>query len=233
MATPDPTWGYWTESGTASITATNTWGYWNETTTAATTTANTDTAWGYWCQQGTSDVEGNCQVWYSWVSASDGVYNVKQYTKPVQMSAEQAAALAKHAEEEKQRRERALEEMRKRQDEYNARMAAAKERAEVLLLENLTEEQEKAWKQERAIFVTSQSGKRYKIKEGMAHNVFELDETGRPVKELCVHVGAVCPNADNVLAQKLALEHHEDMFVKRANIWDLTKKHRPLIQSSN
>jgi hypothetical protein len=102
------------------------------------------------------------------------------------------------------------------------KLAAANGRAETLLLEHLTEDQERPWREERAIFVTGQSGKRYKIKEGRFHNLYELDGDGKPITELCVHVEANCPDADNVLAQKFALECNEAVLLQRANKWDLS-----------
>jgi len=48
--------------------------------------------------------------------------------------------------------------------------------------------------------------------------VWEVNEQGRKIKEFCVHIGSTHPQADNVLAQKLALQYHEAHLLSRANV---------------
>lgn len=120
----------------------------------------------------------------------------------------------------------AAEEVRRQQQAEQARRAEenrlAQQRAETLLLEHLDETETERWKAKGEIHVRSQRGRRYCIRgDKRQHNIFELDESDTPVKELCVHISAECPLADNVLAQKLALEHAEDHLLEKANTWDL------------
>lgn len=122
-----------------------------------------------------------------------------------------------------------IERERQRRAELDAAAAQqAKEnrlaqlRAEALLLENLDETEIERWKAKGEIHVRSQRGRRYCIRgDKRQHNIFELGPDDVPVKELCVHIDAACPLADNVLAQKLALEHAEDHLLEKANTWDL------------
>lgn len=218
--------------------ATDTWTTW---TTNAATTATVDitaSTWRYWVDTGTSTTTGTWAIWTNastdvttasitapsyWVGWNEEVES-KRLTKT-----ERKAARKRQAEQEAAQRQR-QQEWHRQQAAAEAKRKAAAERAEQLLLSHLSEEQEKAWKEERAIFVTSQSGKRYKIKAGRTHNLFELNERGEPVKELCVHVQPACPNADNVLAQKLALEHNETLLLEKANVWDLTRPERPMLR---
>lgn len=230
MATPDPaTWQQWTKysmNGTTTATAsTATWTQW---TTDPGTTSATTAAWYRWTS-GTA-VTTTEPVWTCWVETTTGqrvpipapVYQVQSY-QPVP-TPEQLAE-----------RQRWAEERRVEQEAEAAKRKAASEKAEETLTRCLTPEQRKAWKEERAIFVTSQSGRRFKLKAGMTHNVKELDLDGKEIRELCVHVhwSSGCPMADNVLAQLLALRFDEAAFIKRANIWDLTRKDRPIIQRSS
>ena len=186
-----------------------TWHYWASETTTATTAS--DSVWGYWVDQGTAS--STTATWTQWTSnTASGSYVVRATDawQPVPLTAEQLAALeVKRLEQQKLEAER------------QAKIQAAKQKAEALLLEHLTDEQERAWREERAIFVTSQSGKRFKIKDGRAHNIFELGPDNVPIREYCVHVQPDIPNADNVLAQKLALEHNEDALLRLANSWPM------------
>ncbi len=132
---------YLTSGYGASNSTTAIWGAWNNSTTTATsTTANN--AWGYWVDQGTASTS---VTWTQWAgAATSGTVILGQHLyQPKPLSAEQI----------EQQKLAAAEAMRKEQ-ERQAKVTAAKEKAEQLLLAHLTEEQERAWKEERAIFVT-------------------------------------------------------------------------------
>lgn len=105
-------------------------------------------------------------------------------------------------------------------------------KAEATLLRLLTPEQEQSWRENRAIFVTSQSGKRFTIKEGMTHNFHEVGADNQLIREFCAHIAydAKCPVIDNVIAQLLALRFNEEMILKTANIWDVQGAGRHMIQ---
>ena len=62
--------------------------------------------------------------------------------------------------------------------------------------------------------------KTYRVKRGIAGNVFLLGEDGREVERFCIHPSGV-PAGDAMLAQKLLLETDERKFRKVANITSL------------
>lgn len=94
----------------------------------------------------------------------------------------------------------------------------ASERAEMLLLEHLSEQQRAEWRENGYFTVVGGSGRRYRIKRGRQHNIDELDSNGRRIANLCGHVGDAVPDEDNVLIQKLMLETDEEQFRRIANI---------------
>lgn len=106
--------------------------------------------------------------------------------------------------------------------------AAAAGKAERLLLEHLDDEQREEYRQHRRFHLTSQSGRRYCLQHGRMHNVFQVDEHGNRLVELCAHVRDQVPDADNLLAQKIHLEHNEEAFIALANRWDLRNGRVPI-----
>lgn len=56
----------------------------------------------------------------------------------------------------------------------------------------------------------SKTGRRYKIHQGLASNVFELDERGFPATGWCFVPSRPLPAGDVMLAQKIALETDEE-----------------------
>lgn len=130
------------------------------------------------------------------------------------------------SDEEYQRRRR---EQQRLNDEREQRWAAekrerevAKGRAQILLRESLTDEQ-KAELAEKRYFtlqvIDSQTGARrnYRIHQGRARNVEQVDDNGRRLRTLCAHPAIDCPDEDTMLAQKLWLEHREADFLRVAN----------------
>jgi len=196
---------------TASNSTTATWNCWNDTGTA---TSVIDTTWGCWANSTvttTATTAGSATTWMQWMSdgTTSGTYVV---TQPAQLSKEQLAVVKQQQAE-----------FNKAQAELQAKQKHAKAKAEQLLVEHLTEEQEKAWKENRAIFVTAKSGRRFKIREGRAGNIEEINAEGKAIRSFCVHVEPYnVPDADNVLAQKLALEHNEEALLRVANSHPIT-----------
>lgn len=98
----------------------------------------------------------------------------------------------------------------------------AKERASILLQEHLTDEQ-KAELADKRYFtlatIDSATGERrtYRIHQGRAGNVEQVDDNGRRLKRLCIHPNIACPDEDTMLAQKLWLETREAEFLRIAN----------------
>jgi len=103
--------------------------------------------------------------------------------------------------------------------ELNARRRAAPQRAEQLLLDHLTFEQRQTYWRYGWFIVRGQSGTRYSIwtKDPLYSNVCELDESGQIVSQLCAHAAVNLPRCDQLLTQKLMLEHHEAEFRRIAN----------------
>lgn len=110
---------------------------------------------------------------------------------------------------------------RKQAAELERHAEAAKERARGLLLDNLSPEQRETFDKNGWFVVEGgKSKKRYRIsgKDGhVAANVEVLAGEGVSHR-LCGHCDvAKAPLADQLLAQKLMLEHAEDDFIKIAN----------------
>lgn len=108
------------------------------------------------------------------------------------------------------------------EEERQAAAAAAQAtaaRAEQLLKENLDALQLEEFKVNKTFTVISRDGeRRYRIRKGWAHNVERLDNTGQKMHTLCAHPVDPVPEYDNMLAQKLMLEHDEANFLKIANV---------------
>lgn len=242
MATPDyNTWTQWTKyqmDGTATattstaITPTTAWRVWS----AEYQTSGATTTWYQWTTGSTTTTASVTDpVFAYWVDKVTGqrvplttpVYRMYEH-QPVQQTPEEVAE-ARRQLEARQAEQRAAAEARA------AKLKAVNDRAERTLRDHLTPEQERAWIENRHIFVTSQSGRRFKIRHGVTHNIKELDAQGREIRELCVHLnyGANCPVADHVLAQVLGLKFNEAALLKKANIWDVTQPARPIVQRSS
>lgn len=191
----------------------NAWADWNGTSA---TTATADT-WTHWTADlGTSSSTAitvassgttTGTYWFEWV----GVQEQKRLSKAERKQA---------AVEEQVRRDRmvlAAKEQKVRELELQRKRAIAEEKAEALLVSHLTPEQERAWKENKAFFVTSKSGKRFQIAKGHGGNLHEVDANGKKLARLCVHVDYQIPAQDNCLAQVLALRFNEDALLKVAN----------------
>jgi hypothetical protein len=115
----------------------------------------------------------------------------------------------------------------RRQEVAALRRRVAQRRAETLLLEHLDAQQREQWAKDRTFTVHTADGRRtYKIREGLAGNVYLVRDGDREAKSgylrrFCFHAyhpdGSI-PNCDNVLAQKLVLEHNEQFFLQEANV---------------
>jgi hypothetical protein len=99
--------------------------------------------------------------------------------------------------------------------------ASAKMRAMSLLLDNLSALQRETYKRDRHFIVRgSHSGKMYRIRDngGVIANVDVLSVDGRVEMRLCAHANTnEVPHPDQLLAQKLMLEHDEQTFLRIAN----------------
>jgi hypothetical protein len=88
----------------------------------------------------------------------------------------------------------------------------AKQKARELLLRNLDAGQEKSFKKDGEFRVTAKDGKAYTIKTARSFNVVGPDGT-----KYCGQLRDT-PVEDQMLAQKLLLEHEPDKFFKNANV---------------
>lgn len=104
----------------------------------------------------------------------------------------------------------------------------AKDRAEKLLLEHLNDRQKRDLADKRYFDVTVADFKKgvrryYRIHRGRAGNVTQLDgPNGNAIRKFCCHPVENVPDADTMLSQKLMLEACEELFLKTANITELT-----------
>ena len=94
-------------------------------------------------------------------------------------------------------------------------------RAEALLTAYLDEKQKKDLAEKNHFEVVDKSGKRYRIKRGIAGNVFLLDEYRKTKKKFCIHPIDSVPTADAMLSQLIWLKWNEEEFLKVANVTDL------------
>ncbi len=97
-------------------------------------------------------------------------------------------------------------------------------RARSLLMEHLNAEQRQEYEKSNHFHVRGSRGRRYRIKCGRAHNVYTVNDDGLLIVEHCAHVLENVPNEDNILAQKLLIEHDEDAFLATANQRQLVRQ---------
>ena len=104
----------------------------------------------------------------------------------------------------------------------------ARSRAEDLLREHLSERQnlelsQKGYFEVCAVNFKEGTRRYYRIRRGRAGNVYLLDgPQGREIKKLCCHPLERVPDADTMLAQKMMIEFNEELFLKTANITNLS-----------
>ena len=184
------------------------WQVWNDVTTGSATTTNSvfDT-WARWSAQ-TTDSETMAHVLRSWVGSQEQV---------------------REAEQRRQARRRREEQQwlqRKKQ-----RKVAGK-RADKILVEHLSRLQRRQL-EKLGFFDVEVAGRKFRIHNNKyQHNVFELDDENRPVREFCAHTSHACPQSDHALAQKLMLESALDEFCRVANVWDRRNGRRELVSES-
>jgi hypothetical protein len=157
--------------------------------------------------------QGHEDVWNMWMRELHNNYGVPPRIAP---SYDQFSPQTQEQVQELRRRREACALLVRIEREQEERRVAA-ERAEQLLISHLTRAQRKSWERDKAIEVKGRSGRTYRIKCGRAGNVYELDDKGRPVASLCVHLVDPVPDQDNVLWQLLAIQHDEEEFLRRAN----------------
>jgi hypothetical protein len=98
---------------------------------------------------------------------------------------------------------------------------AANERAEKLLLSNLTGRQRRQYQKNKTFTVKGRDGNRYRINPKWAGHVERLNDRFKPVERFCIHPVDQVPVPDNQLVAKLMLETDPARFRQIANVTQL------------
>lgn len=211
----------WIVSGSSSTTANNViWTHWVNSSTTSATTVNDP--WPIWVANGTSGTvtassttASTIDIWGGWV---------RDHVRYTQGAYRQQRVREASPEEVRQAQQRAQEAQQRRLVAEGER-AAARERAQLLLNESLTEEQraELADKGHFSFRSISKDGRvrHYRIKRGYMQNIHEIEpESGRILNTICAHPQMRVPDEDAMLIQKLMLQDPDshDQFLRVANI---------------
>ena len=175
--------------------------------------------WNDWAISSSTATSWTNNTWANWsgsTAATTGSYMVTAPT-PERLTPEQRAE-----QELRVARHEAARKVEQRRREL------ASERAEQLLKTILTEDQWVSWERDKNFELITQSGRRYRIRRGVSHNV-QLVEDDFETESLCAHpaisvwsedgglLGKI-PAEDVVVAQVLALRTDEEGFRRVANI---------------
>lgn len=175
--------------------------------TASTTGSSTGT-WSAW-SQGWSQA-GTTSTWIQWNTSYNTGYTHQAYGV---------------SESQEQRTERSVALVREASERMWRERAAARERAEELLVALLSPEQEQTWREQDWFTVRgSRTGRTYRIRRGYAGNVDLLDADGHAEVTYCAHPPDV-PAEDADIAQMLALVTDEDAFLAVANVTSRRRRH--------
>jgi hypothetical protein len=187
------------------------WASWNQDYTTASLTGNDATTTVVSTTTGNTIIVDPWPAWnrtYTITSpwTNPGHVGARRVQSPEELVAQEQRRVAYREEQVRAEGERAL----------------ARERAQRMLRENLTEEQreELAANGHFTLAVLDRdSGERrlYRIRKGRSRNVQRVDDSGRVLKTLCAHPAILCPDEDTMLAQKLWLQNQEQEFLRIAN----------------
>ena len=202
---------------------------WVETDYASTSTYVVS-AWSTW--NGAAAGCGTCtNVWNTWTADSHNTVTYDTSTcGPVVWAKWQDGVLVQSevpvvpVETTEQRAERIWSENERikaeqeRLDLAIERRRIADEKAFDLLMEVLDEGQQAMMRKDGSfVVVGSKSGKTYRIRKGLAGNVEMLGPEDKAFERWCFHVPHGIPEYDNMVAQKLMLELHEEDAARIAN----------------
>lgn len=185
------------------------WSAWNHDVFSVTsdelTSSTNDFVWRVWMNAtSTALTLSNEQLWQNWNSNVLLGTAMRIHAPAPPPSPE---VLAERARLDAEARERSAR--------IAAEAAAARDRAEQLLVEHLTPQQREQLRA-NGYFEVEVAGKTYRIRRGRAGNVRQVIE-GREKLQLCIHPTEMVPDADTMLAQKLLLEADEESFLRIAN----------------
>lgn len=186
-------------------------------------------ATGYYYSHGydqgvTSATVSSTAIWTVWngsstaTSSSVTVPNSEVWTG---WNPQFTAQILQDTPEQAQARLRAIAERQEAAIRALGERAAARERAEVLLRENLSPMQlaelDVAGHFHLETITAAGERRRYRIERGRSRNVKQVTADGRIIKTLCAHPAEAVPDADTMLAQKFFLESSEEEFLRVAN----------------
>jgi hypothetical protein len=214
----------WYDMSSTTSATTGAWRSWTTASTTSSTTYQRDDVWMKWADSSTVTSTGSPvtytttdarDVWVSWTTDSTGaVREVRSSQVPVSGGYVTPALSAAQREQ----READNERWRLQREERARKREEADTRAAELLMDHLTEEQKGDMQRDGFFFVQSKRpGRKYRLRHGRMGNVDVMEE-GRVLHRLCAHPAVDVPNEDTRLAQKLMLEHMEDVFIGKANV---------------
>lgn len=195
----------------------DTWVIWNnDYITSSTTASVTPDPWPIWVRSSgtaTTTVNGSTTSATRIITADSSAIVWESWTQHYRISNEEF---------------RAREERRERQRQESIRIEgerkAARERAQILLRESLSEAQreELANKGYFSLQSIARDGRirNYRIRQGQVRNIQEVDASGRILSTICAHPRMRVPDEDAMLIQKLMLESQDghDDFLRIANV---------------
>lgn len=190
------------------------WAQWAESSSASTTSGSTS-VWVEWVQgvvhSSTATTAGNV-IWAGWCQDSPQIRQI-----PSARLAEALTGRSPVSSEERARWAAREAELKLQAETEVAARKLAEAKAEVLLRQLLTPEQQDDLDKKRCFYLHS-GGKKYRIDRGRTGNVKLVDELDQVVESYCIHPSIACPDADTMLAQKLLLETDIETFERVANI---------------
>ena len=175
-------------------------------------------------------INDNDQVWYTWnTSSTTATSNVvwASWNNTTTTGMMFNAAPRDHVEPPSEEDLRRLEESRERrwveQAERERLWVEAEVRVNDLLHELLDDQQWADWLRVHQFEVDGSEGGKYKIIQGYAGNVRQLNDQGQVIASLCIHPNmhtdqGRLPETDAVIAQLLTLRTDEAEFRRIANI---------------
>ncbi len=188
-----------------------------------TTSFNTDVEWpNTWTNGGvtTSTCFTSNSTWVTWIEESTPIRNCGPSDDLI-AARRRMAELDPVARERRQAQREAHSEALRQANERAATAALAQRqadaRAEALLRQNLTLQQQLDFERTKSFVVNGFNNVRYRIRKGRVANVDVVGKDGRVQDRLCFHPGLPCPDFDVMLAQKLLLESDEAHALRVAN----------------
>ena len=188
-----------------------------------------------WTSWTTNWSTNGSKIWPIWANDSSGTYQFQAIVEDESPEAYLSQVWSEWSDLNDEQREERLVQLRQKQQaqelaEQESRrqqweIAEANERARQLLESVLDEEQQKTYRKDKVIYLTSELRKRYRLRhDGSVHL---LDDTGKKaVASFCIHPTEYVPLDDHVAAKVLYLKYAEAEFERIANRTTLTEFQR-------